>query len=240
MGIIKVSVYQKSLEEGLTRAAFTKLTSLKSEFLIFPEYFFADKTAKDLKGVLAKSEHALDWLLKLNDKYRGIIVGGSLLREEGGKIYNATPIVFNGMVVDWYRKRDLKDEESKLLAPGEEPGIFILNGHRFAVLNTTDVLNPERFKELADMGIQIVFVVMNSLYEEDGPADQQERDEELFCKPARDYGMFITKCASAGMIYGTPVRGRSMVATPSGVSWRIAPQEENKEILKTVMLNVSL
>jgi len=238
MGIIRISIFQKSLPEGLNLGTLKKLASVKSDFLLLPEYFFADSTLKDHREALEKSQHAVDWLLKLNESYKGIIIGGSVIRKEGDRYFNASPIISDGLVVDWYRKRNLMEREQALMSPGTETGIFILGGQRFAVLICADVLKPEYFEELHQAGIKLVFTVMNSPYREETPEVKHARDEELFLKPARKYGMYIAKCCSAGSIFGHRVQGRSLVATPTGISWRVAPQEEDQEILKTVMIHV--
>ncbi len=239
MGIIKVSLFQKSLSEGLNLSMYKRLAALKSDFLIFPEYFYADSSVRDYNTLLDKSQYALDWLLKLNDSYKGVIIGGSVLIKEDDTIYNATPIISEGAIVDWYRKRKLNEGERELVSPGKEPGIFILRGHRFAVLVNGDVLEPGHFKEIADAGIHLVFSVMNSPALEESMEEKHARDEELFCKPARDYNLYIAKCASTGSLMEQPLQGRSLVVTPSGISWRVSQNEEKTEILKTVMLNVN-
>ena len=234
MSIFKVSIFQKSLTEGLNLSVFKRLASLKSDFLLLPEFFFADMGVKDYQSAADKSQYALDWLLKLNESYKGVIIGGSIVQKEDDKLYNSTPIISNGEVIDWYRKRNLTPEESQLVSPGSEPGIFILKGHRFAVLSGADIQNPQHFQELADMDVKIVFVVMN-----DCSNGHRELNTDPLSEAAAKHGLYITRCCSTGTVFGTPSQGRSMVVTPRGISWRVSPEEEDKEILMTIMLSVS-
>ncbi len=238
MGIVRVSIFQKALQDGLNLTIFKKLAALKSDFLIFPEYFFADGAVRDAQTAVEKSQYALDWLLKLNDSYKGIIIGGSLALQEDGKVYTAAPVISEGQVVDWYRKRDISGAEAGFAEPGSEPGIFILGGYRFAVLIDSDITRPEYFQELADMGIKTIFIVGNSPHAENGARSRME-DDELLCKPARDFGMYLSFCGSTGQAMGQDLVGRSMVVTPLGISWRVASQEADREILKTIMLNIT-
>lgn len=217
---------------------FKKLAALKSDFLIFPEFFFADSNVKDLQGLADKSQYALDWLLKLNDSYKGTIIGGSMVLQEDGKMYNATPIISGGEVIDWYRKRNLTEEETSRITAGTETGVFVLSGQRFSVLICNDVNRDGYFRELNEMGIKLVFTVMSSPHRNETIDDKHERDEKLFASRARENGQYIVKCSSTGELFGKKVQGRSMVVTPSGISWRVAPHEEDREIIKTVMINM--
>lgn len=237
MGILKVSIFQKSLETGLSPALFKRLASLKSDFLIFPEFFCADSSVSQFGDLRAKSVGALDWLLKLSDSYRGILVGGTLLLEENGALFNACPVVYQGEVIDWYRKRAL-DEYDREVSAGTEPGIFILKGHRFAILLCSEIEREEYLSELAEMEIRLIFAPMKSpLRQEDNEA-KLARDQKMFIDPASRYNMSIVKCCSTGKFLGQPSQGRSLVAAPTGISWRVAFQEEDQEILKTVMVHV--
>ncbi len=127
MGIVKVSIFQKALHEGLNLATYKKIAALKSDFLLMPEYFFADQSVKDHKGLADKSVFAQDWLLKLNDSYRGIVLGGSVVRKaEDSARFASVPVISEGNLVDHYNKRDLSTDEKQILQPGSGHGIFIL------------------------------------------------------------------------------------------------------------------
>ena len=240
MGVLKVSIYQKSLPEGLNLTIYKKLAALKSDFLLFPEYFYADSTVKTPESLLDRSQHAQDWLQKLNDAYRGIIIGGSVLKkEEDGTVFTATPLVSEGSIVDWYRKRDLGSLEKEMtVTPGKDPGIFILGGHRFAVLLGEDIRNRSYLEELKEMGIHLIFHMTASLKKEESLDAKHSRDRDLFSVPAEELGLTIVKCGGTGQLLNQPLQGRSLVAAPSGISWRVAPHEEESEIVKTVMLNL--
>jgi predicted amidohydrolase len=236
VGLIKISVFQKAIPEPLGPSTFKKLSGLKSDFLVLPEYLFADASVRDHAGGLEKSRAALEWMTKLSDSYKGIIIGGSVLLQEDGKLYNACPVICGSQVVDYYRKRHLTEPEKKIFAPGSEPGVFILGGFRFGVLICADLLHPSSLDELAGMGINLVFAVMNSPYREETVEEKRERDEKLFCQPAAKHKMVIAKCCGAGQTFGHRIQGRSLVVTPSGISWRVSPGEEDKEIVKTVIV----
>jgi len=236
MGLVKVTIFQKNLPDGLNLTTFKKLSTVKSDFLLLPEYFFADSSVKEPRDLKEKTKFALDWLIKLNHSYKGVIIGGSVVLEEDGKLYNATPVIADGQIVDWYRKRYLTDNETKLVTPGSDPGIFMLGGHRFGVLICNDVRERKYFDELSQQDVKLVFSVLNSPFRDETIDEKYERDEALFSIPARENGQSIAKCCSTGDIMGHRLQGRSLVATPTGISWRVPPNEEDKQILKTVIL----
>lgn len=236
MGLVKVTIFQKLLPDGLNLTTFKKLAAVKSDFLLLPEYFYADASVKDPRDLKEKTKFALDWLLKLNNSYRGVIIGGSVVLEENGRLYNATPVISGGQIVDWYRKRNLTENEKKFITPGTDAGIFMLGGHRFGVLICNDVRHRPYLDELAGQDVRLVFSVFNSPYREETIEEKYMRDEELFCTPARENGQCIAKCCSTGEIMGHRLQGRSLVATPRGISWRVPPAEEDRQILKTVII----
>ena len=238
MGLVKVTIFQKLLSDGLNLATFKKPAAVKSDFLLLPEYFFADGSVKDPRDLKEKTKFALDWLVKLNSSYRGVIIGGSVVLEENGHLYNATPVISGGQVVDWYRKRHLTENEKKFLTPGNDAGIFMLGGHRFGVLICNDVRHRPYFDELAEQDVRLIFSVFNSPFREESVDEKFQRDEELFCLPARENRQCIAKCCSAGEIMGHRVQGRSLVVTPQGISWRVPPAEESQQILKTVIVQI--
>lgn len=232
MRIVKVSIFQKSLQEGLNLATYKKIAALKSDFLLLPEYFFADQSIKDHKSLPDKSMFAHDWLLKLNDSYKGIILGGSIVRKSNEGQFASAPVVSDGTLIDYYNKRDLSADEKKVVQPGEGPGIFILGGFRFGVLLGGETKNPQYISELAEQGIRIIFIL-------DTRTDfDEDEDEEQILKPAAEHGLYITRCCGTGQLFGKPIRGRSMVASPTGISWRVARQESDQEILKTILVNM--
>ncbi len=237
MAIIKVSVFQKSLLEGLNLSLQKKLAALKSDFLVFPEFFYADPNIHSFSALADRYQYALDWLMKLSDSYHGTIVGGSFVVNQEGDSYHATPVLSGGSLIDWYRKRELSAEEVTVFKPGTDPGIFMLGGFRFGILINDDVKNPRLFQELREHDVKLIFAIMSSSLKEENQEEKLKRDEELFISHAREHGQYIIKCSSVGELMGKALQGRSMVVTPTGISWRVAPHEEKNEIIKTVMIN---
>lgn len=238
MGIIKITIYQKSFQEGLNLSIYKRLSSVKSDYLLFPEYFYIDPSVKDKDVLIDKSTYALDWLLKLNDTYKGVIIGGSMVYREEDKLYNAVPIIANGAIVDWYKKQRLTEFESGFLTAGTEPGIFILGGRRFAVLLSEDIHDPTMFKTLHDQGIHLIFLLKTTKNRGMSEEELMVEDEKYLVEPSKEFNQYIVRCNSTGSFMDQALLGRSMAITPRGISWKVAPHEQNDEIVKTLMLNV--
>ena len=231
MSMLKVTIYQKSLEEGLTDATIKKLAALKSDFLVLPEHFSGTVLSPPpvVEGEVPVRP-ALDWLLRLSDVYRGVIVGGAMLIGEGSESFVACPILSGGNVIDWYRKRRIGPKDKKA-SPGKDPGVFILAGHRFGTLLGHDLLDRSLLVELADMGIRIIFAPLAFGADEGWDSAPLEA-------AARELGLYVACCSGAGSLTGGRVLGRSLMITPDGVSWRVSDQESGNEIVKTVMFGL--
>jgi hypothetical protein len=137
--------------------------------------------------------------------------------------------------VDWYFKRKLNSFESKLVEPGQDMGEFILGGNRFSILLGGEILDTAYLKEIADRGIHFVIVISNSYKDK---LETNETDEKNYCKAASEYGIYIVKCSPCGIFLGKELQGRSLAVSPSGISWRVSQDEEDKELIKTVIINI--
>lgn len=215
-----------------------RLAALKSDFLLLPEYFYADKNSASFKQLREKNQYTKDWLTKLNDAYRGVVIAGSLFREEEGFAHISAPVLSGGEIVDWYDKRELSNPEQEVARQGSESSTFILGGQRFAVLLGDEIYNAGYVAQLAENDIKLIFVL--ALLNGASPSDAEaiKADEERIADLAREHQIHFVRCCSTGTFMGKPVHGRSLVAGPSGITWRISPEEEGTELLKTIMLNI--
>lgn len=233
MGIVRVSIYQKTLTDGLNLTILKKLAALKSDFLLLPEYFFADASVRDFKGLFDKSPFALDWLLKLNESYKGVIIGGAMHSASSEGSIIGSPVVYDGQIVDWYAKRNLSPAESSLARAGSENNPFILAGFRFCTLAGADAQDEAAWQAIIEQGVKLIFVLSS-----DNSFAEEALTDQLLAR-ARQHGLYIAVCCGAGALLGQPASGRSMALTPAGISWRVSPGEKDREILKTVLVNVN-
>lgn len=233
MGIVRVSIFQKRLPDALNLAVLKKLAALKSDFLLFPEYFFADNGARDLRTAVERSPQTLEWLLKLSDSYRGVILGGIMQTSVNGDAHCAMPLIQSSQIIDWYKKRSLSTEERSFARPGGDAGVYILGGFRFGVLAGGDMLEEKYWQELADQEVKLILTMSS------GAELESEESAARLAETAKRFGMCIAVCCLAGEGAGLRGAGRSMAISPAGVTWRTSAAEKNSEILKTALLNVN-
>lgn len=228
-----VTVFQKNIKMGLNPLLQAKLGSEKSDFLVFPEYFFMDAQTGSLEEALDTSEKAMQWLTELSNSYQGVIIGGSIVRKVEDKLVASCPVFFQGQPVDFYDKRALAEHEKGKLTSGQEPGVFILNNHRFSVLLGEDVKVDEHLAQLAENDVRLVFVPYNASFKnDDTPEAKTRRDQEIFTEPAAKHNLTLVKVSAVGDLFERALQGRSLVATPNGITWRVGLEEETNEVSK--------
>ena len=234
MGILRISIFQKNLQERLNPSALKDLARLKSDFLLLPEYFYANDSVTDHRTLLDAQERAQSWLLNLSKTYKGSIIGGTFVYNNGEGSRIGIPIVYNGQIVDWYDKHKLDTTEKKIASKGKGDGIFILKGVRFAAVLYNDITNKGFWEKLEQEGIKLLFVLANF----ESPAPQKEIKEKLL-PAATKHALNIVLCCAVGKSFqfsGT-LGGCSAAFTPYGLSWQVSSEEEDKQFLKTVMLS---
>jgi predicted amidohydrolase len=234
MPLINITIFQKNLNEGLNFNVMKKLLNIKSDIMVFPEYINIDSNIKSINEVQDQSKVALDWLLKLNNTYKGIIIGGSLIKkDEEGKLYNACPIIYNNEIIDWYYKKNLAPYEKKILTAGKEPGIFILNNIRFGVLIGEDFLDSSNIDELTKQNIKLIIIINKTFEKEDN------NHEEILLNYAKQNNQVFIKCDAVGTLFEKKLIGKSSLITPNGISWHVTPKEFENQILKNLMVQMN-
>ena len=231
MSIIKVSIFQKSLKDRLELSKLNKLRNLKSDFLIFPEYFYCDDSKKSIEELKKMGNDPLDLLLKLSEDYKGIIAAGGLIVEGEGSLRSAAVLISKGDIIDWYYKRKIDEFEKEIVHPGEGAGVFILSGNRFSILLGEEIYDEKFLKEISDMGIHWIINLSAGISE--------TSDDEVL-KIVKERNLSIVRCVPSGTFLGKNVSGKSIVYTPAGISWKVSESEENTEILKTLSMNVHM
>ncbi len=198
-----------------------------------PEYFpFYDLSSTPEK-LSEKSKILSDELLQISEYYKGVIIGGSMFRKgDFGKLKISVPIIQDVVVVDWYDKRELSSEEN-VASPGDAETIFIMGGFRFGIVAGKEIANSERLEELKSQNVNLLFHI-DSVSE---PDFTHAQDLERYVKLSAQYGIFIARVSGVGSSLGHAGVGRSLLSTSSGVNWKVAESEKDKEVIKTVMIN---
>ena len=236
MSILHVTVFQKELGKSLDLTTMRGLSRLKSDFLLFPEYFYADKRVNNYEELAKASPAAEGWLTRVSELYKGSVIGGGSFHAIGRETHVGIPVLRKGAIIDWHDKCELNKEEKKIAVPGKGEGIFILEGVCFAVVAYADLKQKSYLEFLERQKIQLVFAQANF-----SSSFDRNKMQKPLVDCARKYKLTIVICCGVGKLFPNQIGfgGLSSVITPYGISWQVHPNETSKELLKTIMLSYS-
>ncbi|MDH4200861.1 MAG: hypothetical protein OEV66_10845, partial [Spirochaetia bacterium] len=202
-----------------------------SNTLIFPEYFTFPSAITSPEQILGNSQDTVQSLLRLSlepELSDTMIVGGTILLEKNGLKFNATPVICNGRILDYYLKRNLFLKEREFLSGGNQKLILShpATNNSWGFLVCADVQSPEYFMQYK--GVQYLAIPVASPYlPDDTSGAQQSRDKSIFMEGARLCGAVLFKCCLAappGLMENIPltdlhsrVQGRSLIADSKSI-----------------------
>ena len=221
---MKITFFQKKLNSKITSTELTKLSKEKSDFLLFPAGF-AIQLTHSIPESITRYDSILDQLMNVSENFKGVILGGTLIRKDSrGKSVESVPIVQDLNFIDHY---DLQIPTNSNLSVGDSETIFIMAGVRFGLLAGVDYENPEILEKLQKKGIQTVFIL-------DGAKNSRTYEDDLdyFFNLAKNYSFNVFRIC--GYDLDRSRLGRSLVATPTGIQWKVGKMEEDKDIIKTI------
>lgn len=129
------------------------------ELLVFPECFLTGYfTLADVSAIAAQVDDLVfDQLASIADEYNIALVIGSYEASTRG-VCNAAFVVHPGIgLIGTYRKRMLYgDWEKRTFQQGTEPQTFTWKGLKVGVLICFDIEFPERARELANLGVDLI------------------------------------------------------------------------------------
>ena len=194
-------------------AAAEEAAEAGADLLVMPECFLTGYYFHaDLSEIAARvDEGCMSALAALSQRLSLVLVVGSYELTEAG-LYNAV-IVFDPElgVIGPYRKRMLYGEwEKRSFRRGSQPLIFSCKGVKVGVLICFDVEFPERVRELATGGVELL-VVPTALME---PYDKVTS----LLVPARAYenGIFVAYANRVGSEEELTYLGGSCIVGPDG------------------------
>jgi predicted amidohydrolase len=237
MNIIKITVFQKNINTDVSRDQKQKLISQKSDFLILPR-FFPTLAKVSEKSTLHNHKIYVDKLLEISEYYKGVIIGGTVLREVNGKIYESCPIIQDINVIDWYDARIPEKTGDLPVTAGESESIFILGGVRFAILIGNESKNEAFLSHIHEEKVELL-LNSSSIYNTDTEPAEYLKDLDLFSEYSRNYSLNIVRASGIGRLFNNKeLSGRSFYSSNTGIKWKVASFENQNEIIKTVNINV--
>lgn len=236
MSILKVTIFQKNINVDITRDQKQKIISQKSDFLIFPEFYpfygkLPEKHPSEYERIYT------DKLLEVSEYYKGVIIGGSYIRQFENAYYISCPIIQDLRLIDWYDKRSIEKIKNLKLGTGSMEGIFVLGGIRFGILLGNEINHSEYLDHLKKEKISYLFNPSSVLSDSESEELQYKEDMNLYGNLASQYDLNIVRICGLGKnLNNEPLSGRSLYSCSTGIKWKVAFHENQAEVIKTVAI----
>jgi hypothetical protein len=235
MANIKVIIFQKNINNELSKEQKAKISSAKADFLILPRFFPYFEKASE--GIQTKESFYLDKILEISEYHKGVVIGGSIVRKIDGNFVESIPIVKDVTLVDYYNFRSGTTIGDLKINPQDGDLIYILNGARFSILPGEDILKTENLEILKKEKIELVFNP-NDSYNSNDEFLNYQTDLKKFLEYSQMYNINIIRTCGLGKVNGRELTGRSFYTSQTGVKWKLGEAENQSEIIKTVNVNI--
>ncbi len=238
--ILKIAALQKRMGSAIQPAEFDRLRELDVDLVCLPEYFFIPDKVRNQTITVTHRNSILEKLAIFSKHLRGIIIGGSLIEQEGSHYYNACHVFDNGDHIGSYRKVHPTLREREIgISPGDGYKVLEVRGIKLAPLICADVLFLECFEALAELKPDLIVIPTTSPFQpDDSTAEKSRRDQEIFVAGAYTANAYILKTCGVGLLMGKRLQGRSLICSPNGIITRIDPGNEALE--KTLIAELDL
>ncbi|UCC80081.1 MAG: carbon-nitrogen hydrolase family protein [Candidatus Zixiibacteriota bacterium] len=237
-GSLKIALIQDQPGSGIRDPYLEILRAKNPDIIAFPEYYFVNPEDKNIIVSSFIHDESLERLREWSAYLKCAIIGGTIVAESRGKLYNRSYFVNRGEIIGFYDKiHPYKNEGRGLIEKGSEYKVFDFTGLKIGILICADVLYPASYSNIKGLKPHLIFVPTTSPYREnESPHVKFARDDRLFVKGAETTGSLIFKVCASGRIGARHFQARSLVATPRGIAWRNPPENEHKSALIYVNL----
>ncbi|MCX7678103.1 MAG: carbon-nitrogen hydrolase family protein [Spirochaetes bacterium] len=235
----RIILFQHSLGERVSKAQIDEMADFKPHFVCFPEYYFTNKKLGNHKQTIENQKRQIRYIQLLSKRLRTVIIGGSMPELENNLLYNTCFVFKNGELLGYYRKRNLFFAEIGKITPGNEWKTFSAYGITFGVLICADVFSDESFLEMKKFGAKIIFIPTFSLRKVETIEEKHRRDREIFVRGASLANAIVVKVCSVPSPYKDFIHGRSLIASPNDIIYRVKPEEEEKSLIIKQVICIS-
>lgn len=230
---MKIALLQDRPGLGIRQQFMDRLLAEPPDILALPEYFFVTKADENVVASSIRRGKIIEELQKLSSALGCILVGGSIVEHAEEDFYNRSYLLDSGQVIGFYDKIHPYDNEGRgLIKEGIEYKVFDVRGIRIGLLICADVLYRGSFENIRGLRPDLIFVPTTSPYRRNESASVKfARDRRIFARGASRSNSIIFKVCASGSIAGHRLQGRSLIASPGEILWRIEPEFEDKAAL---------
>jgi predicted amidohydrolase len=227
---LRVMICQQELTGNFADMLFTVAEKENPDVIVLPEYFFPPGLEDEAtcRALLAAVSRRFDCIL----------VGGSMLTSDGDTIHNTCYVYRSGEQVGRYHKVHLFHREEGRVTPGSGYRVFDMGDWRLGLMICADVLDRGAWLAVAEQEPDLVRIPTFSPWKEESDDEKFARDLEIFVKGAVTAGCPVVKVCGIGEYNGQRIQGRSLVALPGSIQWRVKPAWENREIFKVLPVTI--
>ena len=238
--LIKIAAVQAELGQPLSLEEKIYVFKQRPDFVCLPEYFLLDQAQPDYARAALQTHDQLEYLTRLSADLATCLVAGTVVEPAGDRLFNTSYIINRGNILTGYRKRyPVPGELEQGISPGSEMATYDIEGVRIGLLICGDVFHPQLYQELAARDVDLVFIPTTSAYRPaDSLSQKRDRDRRYFLAGAETTGAYVVKVCGVGTIFGKPLQGRSLVASPWGMVTQVEPAAERTKRVLTVTLDL--
>jgi omega-amidase len=238
--LVKAIAVQSRMGERLSLEEKIYIFKQRPDFVCLPEYSLLDEGIPDFhRAALSRNEH-VQYLELLSDQLSTCLIGGTVVEARHDQLFNTSYVFNRGRKLARYSKRHpVPGELANGISPGNGKLSLTIEGVKIGILICGDVFFPERYDEMRSVRADIVFVPTTSPFRPDDSISQKSnRDRTYFISGAERSGAYVVKVCGIGTLFGKPLQGRSLVASPWGLLARTDFTGEQEKRILTVTLDV--
>ncbi len=176
------------------------------------------------QAVLSLDGPEVKRFLEITRAFSGIVLAGLIEANPSGKPYITQVVARQGLLLGFYRKITIIDEETAWFSPGAEAAAFDLKGFKFGLAICADIHNEAVFAACASREARVVFVLAApGLYGEQTNRNWQAgfdwwRGEcrKYLSRYARSHNLWIAVATQSGRTVDEDFPGGGFVFSPQG------------------------
>lgn len=198
----------------------------KADIICFPEMNITGyiNPQPHPAAVISRDHPAIIQTAQLSREYDTTIIAGFVEANPAGKPFITQFAAQDGVVLGYYRKRTVKDEEAEWFSPGKELPVFSHSGIKYGLAICADIDDENIFRDPAQKGAKLVIeCAAPGLYGEQNARSWQEGYDwwkgECFGKLGKyavDNGIHIAVATQAGRTMDEDFPGGGYLFSPQG------------------------